>query len=220
MNRTDARGFRVFLHLSRIQARWDSLAIPSDGSEPDAPEALELMTRSLEGAGQARDRRDWLGYETELLRLASEVFQALEAHQVRMGCGAFHARTRWCWESLSNPGAPGSWPTRAQAVAQAEAELSPGDAYRVGRLAPSPLHRYVPKTEWLLGQMRDRARLEHGVPELEWPQLDLQQHEELQGYLEGLLVAFLEREGLTLSLAHWADMEVHQVPEVLDVMRP
>ncbi|MBI3131405.1 MAG: hypothetical protein HYZ13_08610 [Acidobacteria bacterium] len=211
MHRTHDQSFRVFLHLGRMQARRESMAVPSDEAEVAPTEALDLMARSLDRAGEARTRKDWLGFETELLRLASETFRALEAHQRRIGCGTFHARTRWCWESLSNPGAAGSWPTRAQAVAQAESELPPGDSYRVGRLAPSPLHRYVPKTEWLLGQMRDRARLEHAVPDLEWPQLDFQQHQELQGYLEGLMVAFLEREGLTLALAQWVDMEVHQV---------
>lgn len=212
MHRTHDQGFRVFLHLSRMQSRKESMAVSQDEPEVAAPEGLDLMAQSLDRAGEARIRKDWLGFETELLRMASEAFRTLEAHQARMGFGSFHTRTRWCWESLSNPGAAGSWPTRAQAVAQAEAELPPGDSYRVGRLAPSPLHRYVPKTEWLLTQMRDRARLEHEAPELEWPQLDLQQHQELQGYLEGLMVAFLEREGLTLSLAQWVDQEVHRVP--------
>ncbi len=214
MNRTDTRGFRVFLRLRRMQARQEALAaLPDEPEGGGVPEPLAEMAQGLDKARQALTRRDWLGYETELFRLAAQAFRSLEAHQLRLGCGSFHARTRWRWESLAHPGTSGSWPNRAQAIAQAEAELAPGEAYRVGRLAASPPHRYVPKTEGLLSQMRDRARLEHGEPDLDWPQLDLRQHQELQGFLEGLLVAYLEAEGLNLTLTQWVDEEVHRVPE-------
>ncbi len=220
MNNADHHGYRVFLHLAHIRAGQEALAQRLEpNSEADAIDDFRAMAEGLDKANWARAHRDWLGYETELFRLAAHVFHALEDHQRKMGAMTFHARSRWCWESLSQPGTAGSWPTRAQAIAQAESELKAGESFRVGRLAASPVHRYVPKTEWLVDHMRQRAQVEHGMPDLEWPQLDLQQHGELQVLLEGLLVAFLEREGLHPTFPSWVDFETHVVPGALDVER-
>jgi hypothetical protein len=213
MNRSDPHGFRVFLHLASLRAGQEALArtlnLLTDELPPDP---FKTMAEGLGKAQKARAGRDWLGYEMEMFRIATHAFRALEEHQTQVGAATFHARTRWCWESTRQPGVVGSWPTRAQAIAHAEAELPAGETFRVGRRAASPLHRYVPKTETLVRQMRDRARLEHEAPELQWPELDLRQHEELQSLLEGLLVAFMEREGLNLSYMSWVDVESLEVP--------
>lgn len=207
------RGFRVFLHLARIRAGQEALAeLLESREDSDRIDDFKAMAEGLDKANAARGHRDWLGYETELFRLAAHVFHALEAHHQKVGVCTFHSRSRWCWEALANPGAAGSWPTRAQAIAQAESELNPGEMFRVGRLASAPVQRYVPKTEWLIQQMRQRARDEHGTADLDWPQLDLQQHQELQALLEGLMVAYLEREGHHPMFPSWVDFESHVVP--------
>ena len=69
-------------------------------------------------------------------------------------------------------------------------------ASREGRTPVSQIHRYVPKTEWLMTQMQRLAHEEHGDRAEDWPSLDLQQHQELQGLLDGLVTAYLEREGV------------------------
>lgn len=69
-------------------------------------------------------------------------------------------------------------------------------AGRDGRNAGAQVHRYIPKTEWLLTQMQRRAQEEHGERAEDWPTLDLQQHQELQGLLDGLVTAYFEREGV------------------------
>lgn len=204
--------FRVFLHLARIQSRRADLEVHS-GQVPRSEEGLTSVSQGLAGATAARSQEDWLGYEVELFRIAAGAFQALEEHHRKLGVGGHLERPRWGWEALDGSGG-GTWPTRAQAVAQAMAELPPGASYRVGRLASVTPGHHLPPVAELLDRMRDLARVAHGLPDLPWPTLERAQREELQGLLEGLFTAFLEGEGHLLTLPTWEDLEVRRVPEV------
>lgn len=207
MTPIDLPGFRTFLHLSRMRARRAEL-MGASGFPSEDP--LGGMAGALARASQARDREDWLAYEIELFRLAAFAFAALETHRLGLA-GATHPRERWCWEAICGPPRTGCWASRADAVAQAEAELPPGSSYRIGRLEAASLHRYMPTVAWLLEGMRERCRQVHQAPDLDWPHLDPRQQAELQAHLEGLVGAFLEREGLPLTLARWAEVDTHEV---------
>ena len=203
-------GFRIFLHLlKRVEGAEAPLPIDSNNAS-----WLPCMAARMENAEKAQARKDWLGYETELFHLASLVLSSLESHQQKVGLERLHTADRWCWESTGSRMGPsfGSSPTKALAIAQAEANIPAGESYRVGLLDASSIQRYVPKTEWLTQQMFLRARKDHGAPEIEWPQLDPREHFELQTLLDGLVVAFFEQKGILPNFSTNIHFENRVVP--------
>lgn len=214
MKRLSHHAFRIFLHLSKVRTPLEERAFAEGPADETLPSSwIPVLGASLEQARNLHTQRDWLGYESELLRLCAFAFSALEAHQRKVGSGPYHVPDRWYWEGVKASGMSiGASATKGHAMAQAEGHLRPGEAYRVGRLAVSPVRRYVPKTEWLTEQMRRRAQAEHDAPDIAWPHLDLQQHRDLQDLLDGLLTAFFEGEGALPDFTHLVDWELRTVP--------
>lgn len=209
------QAFRIFLHLCKLREAAGSF--PEETLAPfDTTQAswIPSMAARLLAAEKAQTRRDWLGCETELFRMAALVFSAIESHQELVGAEPIDARERWCWESTPSRRGPsfGSSPSKARAIAQAEATVPAGETYRLGLVAPSSIQHYVPKAEWLTEQMRDQARKEHSVPKTEWPQLDPNEYFELQTLLDGLVVGFLEQKGILPNFPTCSVFENRVVP--------
>lgn len=101
---------------------------------------------------------------------------------------------------------------RAHAIAQAGAHLPPGAEYQIGRLVEPAIRGYVPPAEWVIETMRRRAQETHQGAGIQWPRLDARETRELQNLLEGLIVAFFEREGILPDFSERVELENCRVP--------
>jgi hypothetical protein len=187
--------FRILLHILNRLGSPRPMEVPKDLGMEAAVARLELP------------QGDWLGYETELFRIATTAIAGLEEHLHATTTRALQEQSWWSWEwgEAARTRRGEAYRTREQAMAAAERSLGPGSIYQVGRVQSGPRPGAASRA-W-----KDRRMLacacegrHAGIP---WRALELDQFSRLQTLIEGLVAAFLEDETILPAFMELADAE-------------
>ena len=179
--------FRILLHILNRLNSPRPMEVPRD------------LSMEAAVAQHGLPQGDWLGYETELFRIATTAIAGLECHLQATTPRTLDEQPWWSWEQggPSHPLRGEAYRTRQQAMAAAERSLCSGSPYRVGRIRSS-------------GSQESRVMAcaceghHAGIP---WRALELDQFTQLQLLIEGLVAAFLENETVLPASMELADME-------------
>lgn len=182
--------FRILLHILNRLASPRPMEVPQDL-------AMEAAV-----AGRSLPQRDWLGYETELFRIATAAIAGLEDHLQTTTARTLQDQSWWSWERDGSilPMRGEAYRTREQAVAAAERSLRPGSSYRVGRIRSGR----VPEPRVMACACEGHHA---GIP---WRALEADQFKRLQVLIEGLVAAFLEDETVLPASVELVDMEEYR----------
>lgn len=187
--------FRILLHILNRLGSPRPMEVPKDLGMEASVARLELP------------QGDWLGYETELFRIATAAITGLEEHLHATTSRALQEQCWWSWErgGMVHPRRGEAYRTREQAMAAAERSLGPGALYRVGRIQSGP-RPGPPSRAWKDWRTLACACEGHraGIP---WRALELDQFTRLQSLIEGLVAAFLEDETILPAFMDLVDTE-------------
>jgi hypothetical protein len=186
--------FRILLHILNRLGSPHPMEVPQD------------LGMEAAVARHGLPQGDWLGYETELFRIATTAIAGLESHLQATTSRTLQEQCWWSWERIG-PGHPlrgEAYRTREQAVAAAERSLRAGSSYRVGRIQASPRMDtpFRPRTERAAACACEGHHA--GIP---WRALELDQYTRLQALIEGLVAAFLEDETILPASTELVEME-------------